>query len=121
MADEPSFPDPSEAKRKPSADAAPEPPARRIVVTRAEAPADEAPAKLTKEEMQALLAVEGTNRPRPATAVWKRGRILLVPIVLIDLAAHAFLGGAAPFVSAAVTLAALLWTARPLFRRDGWS
>ena len=116
MADEPSFPDPSEAKRKPVAVTP-----RRVIVTRAEPPAEEGPAKLTKEEVQALLAVEGTNRPRPATAMWKRGRVLLLPIVLIDLAAHAFLGGAAPFVSAAVTIAALLWTARPLFRRDGWS
>ncbi len=122
MGDEPRFPAPEEAKPKESAPiVATE--RKAVVVSRAEPIAEEAGArpKLTPDEVRALLAVEGANRPTASGAAWRRGRIVVIPTGLIGLAAHLFFGSWAPFVSIAAVLAAIAWTARPLFRRDGFS
>ena len=129
MAEAPRFPSPEEAKAKrpsvPSAASADvTQPARAVVVQRPDPIPDstepaKAPPKFTPEEVRALLAVEGVNRPM--TAVWKRGRVLIIPIGLIDLATHFIFGSAAPFVIAALTVAAFVYCALPLLRRDDWS
>ena len=127
MGDEPRFPAPEEAKPKASTPVATATERKPIVVVRPEPIADDqAPAqpKLTSDEVRALLAVHEANRPAPAkgaSAAWKRGRVIVVPTGLISLAAHAFLGSWAPVVSIAAVLGAIAWTARPLFRRDGFS
>jgi hypothetical protein len=137
MSDEPRFPSPDEPKtaQLPSPYRPAAPPSRAvgavdrpkgIVVTRAEplAAADQtvAPgAQLTREEMRALLAVEGTNRASALGTAWKRGRILAIPTGLISLAAHLLFGWAEPWASMVIILGAVAWTARPLLRRDDWS
>ena len=77
--------------------------------------------KLTREEVSALLAVEGALRPTPLARVWKRGRIIIVPTGLIGFAGHSFIGGWADVLALVIAVAAILWCARPLFRRDAWS
>lgn len=125
MGDEPRFPAPDEAKPKASAPiVATE--RKPVEVSRAEPIAEEPPAagatpKLTADEVRALLAVEGANRPTPAGTAWRRGRVVVIPTGLISLAAHLFFGSWAPVVSIAAILGAIAWTARPLFRRDGFS
>lgn len=123
MGDEPRFPAPEEAKPKERAPiVATEP--RAVVVARAEPVTDDPPGarpKLTPDEVRALLAVEGASRPTASGAAWRRGRIVVIPTGLIGLAAHLFFGSWAPFVSIAAVLGAIAWTARPLFRRDGFS
>ena len=123
MGDEPRFPGPEEAKPKARTPIAP---AERkpIVVARAEPMAEEqAPAKpkLSPDEVRALLAVHEASRPTRGAAAWKRGRAIVIPTGLIGLAAHLFFGSWAPVVSIAATAAAIVWIARPLFRRDGFS
>lgn len=97
MADEPRFPSPDEAKRK-NADArvAPSEPRAAIVVRRAE-PVPESvakdakkgqAAKLTPEEVRALLAVSETNRPNK---LWRRGRVIMVPTIVLSVIAHFFM------------------------------
>ncbi len=125
------FPSPDEARRSnvpstTSADATQ--PARAVVVRRAEPVVtdDEVPVakekpKLTPDEIRALLAVEGVNRPQGMGAVWKRGRVVIIPVGLINLAMHLLLGSAAPFVMGALTVFAFVWCAIPLLRRDEWS
>lgn len=122
MGDEPRFPAPDEAKPKTSAPivATERSP---VVVARPAPIADETPPakpKLTPDEVRALLAVEGANRPTPAASAWRRGRVIAIPTGLISLAAHLLLGSWAPVVSIVAILAAIAWTARPLFRRDGF-
>lgn len=124
MGDEPRFPGPEEAKPKPSAPIAIAEKQPRVVA-RAEPLAEDASAKaapkLSPDEVRALLAVHEANRPTRGAAAWKRGRVVVIPTGLIGLAAHLFLGSWAPLVSIAATAAAIAWTARPLFRRDGFS
>lgn len=136
MADDPSFPDPSEAKRKPAESyRTSTPPAKddkeppRVVVTRAEAPKEEAaPAagpkgalKLSPEEVAALLAVDGTNRMTASKAVLKRGRVIALPLTLVDLVLNVILGDYGMYISIALTIGVVAWTTRPLWNRDGWS
>ena len=94
-----------------------------IIVKRPE-PADEEPAparaKLSAEEIRALLAVEGANRPTKTRALLRRGRVVVVPTGIISIAAHLFFGSWAPLVTIAVILLAVAWIARPLFKKDGW-
>ncbi len=130
MVDEPRFPPPDEAMSQgaspyrpasassPREDAAP----RRVVITRADPPKDEPGApKLTREEMRALLAVEGTNRSSALGRVWKRGRMIVLPTGLLGAVVHWVLGVAEPWASLAVLAIAVSWVARPLLRRDDWS
>lgn len=131
MADQPRFPSPEEAKPKaaaamPSAPSAPS--ARRLVVERAipvddlaEAPKAVSAPKLTREEMSALLAVEGALRPPPLVRVWRRGRLVMVPATVLSVAGHHWIGGWADVVASVLVVGALLWSARPLFGRDAWS
>lgn len=94
-----------------------------IIVKRPE-PVDEEPAsaraKLSPEEIRALLAVEGANRPTKTRALIRRGRVVVVPTGLISIAAHLFFGSWAPLVTIAAILLAVAWIARPLFKKDGW-
>lgn len=129
MADEPRFPSPEEAKPKAAAAIVRlAPSARRVVVERA-APIDDlveqpkaatAP-KLTRDEMAALLAVEGALRPTPLVRVWRRGRMIMMPATIISVSGHHWIGGWADVVAFVIVVAALLWSARPLFSRDAWS
>lgn len=151
MADEPHFPPPEEGKRRegahPTHRTLPSPampvvdrPAPEPLVVERPVPIEEdslgpAPAlatttptttpkvapKLTHEEVAALLAVEGALRPTPLARAWKRGRIIMVPTGLLGFAGHRFIGGWADVLAMAIAVAALLWCARPLFRRDAWS
>ena len=121
--DAPRFPPPDEAKERRAPAIAPAP--KPLVVTRAEAPADEPTAgakpKLTADEVRALLAVDAVNRPTSWRRVFRRGRIIVVPTGILGLLAHLLLGSWGPFVSVAITLIAIGWTARPLLRRDEWT
>lgn len=121
--DAPRFPPPEEAKQRQAR--AIEPAPKPVVVARAEAPADEPAAgarpKLTSDEVRALLAVDAVNRPTSWGRVFRRGRIALVASVLLDLLAHLVLGSWATVASVAITVIAIVWTARPLLRRDDWT
>lgn len=118
MADEPSFPAPgAPSPERPVTETAP----KRVVVTRPEPPSFAHPAKLSNDEVRALLAVDRTNRPNSFGASWKRGRIVALPTTLISVAAHVLFGSAGLWIGAAIILAALAWIARPLLRRDDWS
>jgi len=125
MADEPRFPAPEEAKTGRAAyrsasvrgSVPEEPEDRRIVVARAEPPPDSRePVKLSAVETRALLELGGGSRD----TAWTRGRIVFIPIGLFLGAAKLFFGSAAPFVMFGAAIVALVWIARPLFRRDGW-
>lgn len=77
-------------------------------------------AKLSPEEIRALLAVEGANRPTKSKTLWRRGRVVVVPTGLISIAAHLLIGSWAPLVTIAAILLAVAWVARPLLKKDGW-
>jgi hypothetical protein len=139
MADEPRFP-PPEAKSaansayrvaaEPPAAAAPAP----RVVTRPEPPPDvadapppakKAAAKLTRDEVRALLAVTKTNAA-PWRSVAKRGGLVTIPTTLIGLALDAVLDHHALAVTAVLGAVGLAWALRPLWKRsrdddEGWT
>jgi hypothetical protein len=112
--DEPHFPAPRPKGYRDSEPAAPSAaePARKIV-TRAEPPPDlDAPKpKLTREEMNAMIAVTAAQHP-PWKKSLKRSPILLPATI----ASHWSMP-----LAAVLVIAALVWIARPLFRRDGFS
>jgi len=125
MADEPKFPSPEEAKRK-NADVriSPSEPRAAIVVTRAE-PIPESKdtkkpgAKLSPEEVRALLAVNEVNRPKQA-AVWRRGRKVLIPTVLLSVVSHLFLAYW-PIVVGLLIVGALVYVFGPWKpKQDEW-
>jgi hypothetical protein len=77
--------------------------------------------KLTPDEVRALLAVETANRPTPLKRTVKRG-VILVPVGLLSLLFRVVFGEYAWIAETVITLAALVWIARPLFAKDdGWS
>jgi hypothetical protein len=129
MADDPKFPSPEAAKRK-NADVkiAPSEPRAAVVVHRAEPAPPSEPAKaakapkMTPEEVRALLEVSGANRGRIGSTLWRRGRVIMVPTGLLCLLVDLVFGSrATPFASSAIVILALLWAARPLWKRDDWS
>lgn len=121
MGDEPRFPSPDEAKRK-NLDAriTPSESKAAIVVQRAEPTPDSAKlerAKLSPDEVRALLAVSEVNRPR--RAMWRRGRTIAVPTIALSAVAHFFL--AYWYVAIALLVAgAVVWTVGPWKKRDDW-
>ncbi|MBX3228660.1 MAG: hypothetical protein KIT84_08410 [Labilithrix sp.] len=133
MSDEPRFPTADEAKAQrtayrssastPAAEPEREPTPRRVVVARAKALQDETDergaVKLTKEEVRALLEVEGANERTSASFWGRRGRVILVPTGLFMFAAHVFFGSAAPYVMFGAAIVALGWMGRSLVKR-GW-
>jgi len=124
MSDGPRFPSPDEAKRKDAPKITPSEPKAPIVVSRAE-PApdsmDKKDVKLSPEEVRALLAVGDATRDKTkAQVLWKRGRVILIPLGLIDIALHFLFGDYAYVFMILVTIAGIVWTARPLFRKEGW-
>ena len=112
MPDEPHFPEPKpkEAYRVP---ATPAPAKTPIVVTRPES-SDEA-SKLTRDEVRALIAVEAAKH-QPWKSSLKRSGVL----ILVGLVSQVF-GSYSLIVGSVLTIAALVWIARPLFRRDDFS
>lgn len=125
MAEDPAFPSPDEAKRR-SAGAAvaasePSPPKGAMVVKRAE-PLPESrkgeKAKLTSEEVRALLAVNEANRPKEAMI--RRGKKIAIPTIVLSVVSHLFLSYW--YVVVALLVAgAVVWTVGPWKRRDDWS
>jgi hypothetical protein len=93
----------------------PAPPKAPIVVTRPEPPTSDATPKLTREEIRALIAVEGAKHPPWKSSV-RRSPLLLI----VGLVSQAF-GSYSLVVGTVLTIAALVWIARPLFRRDEFS
>ncbi len=91
----------------------------RRVVHRPEPPSDEAPPKLSREEIQALLAVTQVTTSSKWARVARRGGIAFVPTAILSTLLDAFFGWwSIPIVA----LLALAWTVMPLMRqrRDGW-
>jgi hypothetical protein len=124
MGDEPRFPSPDEAKRKDGdVRISPSEPRAAIVVTRAE-PVPEsketkagAP-KLSPDEVRALLAVNEVNRPKQT--LWRRGRKILVPTVLLSVVSHLLLSYW-PVVVGLLVLGAVVWTIGPWRKKeDEW-
>ena len=77
--------------------------------------------KLSPEEVRALLAVGDATRDKTkAQVLWKRGRVILIPVGLVDLALHLLVGDYAYIFMILVTVAGIVWMARPLFRKEGW-
>jgi hypothetical protein len=124
MSDDPRFPSPDEAKRKEAPKITPPSPTAPVVVSRADPvpeSTDKKDVKLSPEEVRALLAVSDATRDKTkAQVLWKRGRVILIPIGLIDIALHVLFGDYAYVFMILVTIAGIVWTARPLFRKDGW-
>lgn len=124
MADEPKFPSPEEAKRKnPEVRISPSEPRAAIVVTRAE-PVPESKdskkpgAKLSPEEVRALLAVNEVNRPKQT--MWRRGRKVLIPTVLLSVVSHLFLAYW-PIVVGLLVVGALVYVFGPWKpKQDEW-
>jgi len=120
--DEPHFPAPGEKIVDPYRDPekpAPAEPSRKIV-TRAEPPPSSKPkpAKLTREEINALIAVTAAQSPWKKTL--KRSPVLFAA-TLVGHLLGGFLGVLALPVSLMLVAAALVWIALPLFKRDGFS
>jgi len=89
------------------------------VVHRPDPPRDEPKPKLSREEVQALLAVTKTQGGAWGRTA-RRGGLALVPTALLSTLLDVFLG----WWSIPVVIAlAILWTAQPLVRqaRDGWT
>jgi len=125
MGDEPTFPSPDEAKRK-SADVriTPSEPKAAILVNRAEpvpeSKTDAKPdkAKLSPEEVRALLAVSEVNRPKDVT--WRRGRVIAVPTIILSVVSH-FATAYWPVVVALLVIGALVWVFGPWKpKQDEW-
>lgn len=93
----------------------------KLIVHRPEPVNDAKPPKLTADEVQALLAVDHANRPNGGRTLWRRGRIAILPTALLQLAAHVFFGSAGIWIGFGVVVVAIVWCARPLFKRDEWS
>lgn len=94
-----------------------------IVVTRPDLPPSQteaAPekrmAKLTSEEVRALLAVTNAQR-RPWRSVAKRGTIL-VPVGIVSQLLQMLFGDYALIFALAAFIAAIVWIARPLRRNE---
>lgn len=123
MADDPSFPSPDAAKRK-DVRITPSEPKRAIVVQRAE-PMPESKsakpgekAKLSPDEVRALLAVSEANRPKSAT--WRRGRVIAVPTIILSVVSH-FATAYWPIVVALLVIGALVWVFGPWKpKQDEW-
>lgn len=133
MADEPFFPpppppaDPNAARPATEAlsDVPQEPtpaPAPRILTRAEPPPADtEAPPKrsLDREEIRALLAV--TAEQRPKRGAWSRARIAFLPVTIVGSLLHYLCGDYGLVASLVLTVAALVWCALPLVKRDEWT
>jgi hypothetical protein len=120
--DEPHFPAPGEKSREPYREPDPVPAreAPRKLVTRAEPPSSHPkPAALTREEMNALLAVTAAKKPAWRKSLW-RSPVLIASSILSHLL-HMALGSYAYPLDLVLFVAALAWMARPLFRKDGFS
>ena len=122
MPDEPHFPAPGEKVREPYREPEKaEPEAPRKTVTRAEPPPDSAPkrAALTREEARALIAVTAAQRPAWKKSLWRSPVLVLTGIVSQLL--HIALGSYAYPLDVVLFIAAIVWMARPLLRKDGFS
>src|SRR5687767_11059007 len=121
MADEPIFPSPDEAKRKNAeVKVTPSEPRAAIVVQRAEPlPESKAPdkAKLTPDEVRALLAVNEVNRPKEAMK--RRGKVIAVPTIVLSIVSHLFLSYWYVAV-ALLVVGAIVWTIGPWKKREEW-
>ncbi len=94
--------------------------AERRVVHRPEPPSDER-AKLSREEVRALLAVTATTSKNGAwSRVARRGGIALVPTAIVSTLLDAVIGW---WSIPVVVVLAIVWAALPLVRqhRDGWT
>jgi len=97
-----------------------EPRARKaVVVTRPEPPPDQDPKKLSREEVQALLAVARTNAPAWPRAL-KRAGLGLLPTAILGVVLDAAVGW---WSTPLLVVLLLAWSAWPLLRRDrdGWT
>ncbi len=123
MPDEPHFPAPGEKSREPyrEPDPAPVPAAPRKLVTRAEPPPSSQPerAALTRDEMRALLAVTAAQRSPWKKSLWRIP--VLVATSIVSHLLHMAIGSYAYPIDLVLFVATLVWIARPLFRKDGFS
>jgi hypothetical protein len=121
MADDPSFPSPDDAKRK-SAQAriTPSEPKAAVVVQRAEPMPESAKpdkAKLSSEEIRALLAVSEVNRPKERL---RRGKMIAVPTIVLSVVAH-LATSYWPILVALLVIGALVWVFGPWKpKQDEW-
>ena len=122
--DEPHFPAPGEKIVDPYREAekpAPAAPSHKVV-TRAEPPPSSRDPKhsaLTREEMNALIAVTAAQKPSWKRSLW-RSPVLIVTGIVSQLL-HMVIGSYAYPLDAALFILAIAWMARPLLRRDGFS
>lgn len=126
MGDEPKFPSPHEARRKnENVRITPSEARTKVVVQRAEAPPEshdardgkKPAAKLTPEEVRALLAVSEENRPNK---LWKRGRTIVIPGIVITVVAH-FVTAYWPIIVGALVVGGLVWIFGPWQpKQDEW-
>lgn len=100
---------------------------RPVVVRRADASDSEVEAsaatKLTKDEIQALLATDASARGHsPLARCGRRAVVIVVPVGLLRWLAEAAFGDYALVATVALFLASLAWVAAPLARqkREGW-
>jgi len=119
--DDPRFPEPGEKivdpYREPETPAPPEPSHK--IVTRAEPPPTSKREPITREEMAAMIAVTAAQEPKWPKSLWRS------PVLFVVMIVGHFLDAAVGVYSIPISLvlgaAALVWIARPLFRRDGFS
>ena len=94
-----------------------------VVVHRPEPPPEDGPAhaqaKLSQDEMRALLAVAKTAHP-PWRRAARRGVVAALPSLVLSFVLDAWLGW---WSIPVVVLLAIGWSAGPLLRqsRDGWT
>ncbi|CAN5438086.1 hypothetical protein BH09MYX1_BH09MYX1_16160 [soil metagenome] len=97
------------------------PPARRIVVTRPEPPAEETPTKgapkLSKDEVRALLAVTSTQAS-PMKRAAKRGGILVIPTTILGVVLDLVFGDWGTLILLVIIAVGVYWSARPLFAKN---
>jgi hypothetical protein len=121
--DEPHFPAPGEKivdpYREPETPAPAEPSHK--IVMRAEPPPSSRPKRsaLTREEMSAMIAVTAAQRPQWKKSLWRMPVLVLVSVASHVL--HASFGTWTYAFDVAFGIASLVWVARPLFKRDGFS
>jgi hypothetical protein len=120
--DEPHFPAPGEKivdpYREPEKPTAAEP--SRKIVTRAEPPSSTPHRQaLTREEMNAMIAVTAAQRPAWQRSLW-RSPVLVITGIVSQLL-HIAIGAYAYPIDVVLFIGALVWIARPLLRRDHFS
>jgi len=90
-------------------------------VTRPEPPSDEpangSPAKLSKDEVRALLAVTKVQAS-PMKRAAKRGGILAIPTTILGVVLDLVLGNWGTVILLVVIAGGIYWSIRPLFAKD---